>query len=141
MNVVEAIIELLFANIAFVILVAGGLYSFFKRLKETKNTAKPIPERRVNNQPKQTVSPFGMPSAPPEAKEAIDNAAPILSEKKYERSGNVRNERIANEKALYRYQDKEEAILSTFKVDQKELQKAIIWSEILSKPKALQRRS
>ncbi len=37
--------------------------------------------------------------------------------------------------------DKEETIMNDFKVNQQELQKAVIWSEILSKPKALQKRS
>lgn len=139
MNIIEAILELLFANIVFVILVAGGIFSFFKRLKETQNTSRPVPSKRVTEQPKQTVSPFGIPTQL-EPKEIVENKAAEIVGKKYERPKSNRQINADNNNRSNRYQDKEEEILSGFKVDQQELQKAIIWSEILSKPKALQKR-
>ncbi len=139
MKIIEAILELLFANIVFVILVAGGIYSFFKRMKETQNTSRPVPSKRVTEQPKQTVSPFGIPSQL-EHKEAAEDKVTEVVGKKYERPKSKRQINTDNNNRSNRYQDKEEEILSSFKVDQQELQKAIIWSEILSKPKALQKR-
>lgn len=74
MNIIEAIIDLLLANIAFVIIIAGGIYSVFKRQKEMKETKRSEPNRRKADAPRQTVSPFGMPADPrvKEVKEAID---------------------------------------------------------------------
>ncbi|ANC77918.1 hypothetical protein ABE65_014395 [Fictibacillus phosphorivorans] len=143
MNIIEAIIEILFANIAFVILIAGGIYSVFKRQKEMKETKRKEPNRQRTEAPKQTVSPFGVPTEPQkikEVKEAIDIQKSKIDQKVYEQSSrDVKKART--EKASNRYQDKEDKIMNDFKVDQQELQKAIIWSEILSKPKALQKRS
>ncbi|MQR95528.1 hypothetical protein [Fictibacillus phosphorivorans] len=143
MNIIEAIIELLLANIAFVILIAGGIYSVFKRQKEMKETKRKEPNRQRTEAPKQTVSPFGVPTEPAkikEVKEAIDIQKSKIDQKVYEQSSrDVKKART--EKASNRYQDKEDKIMNDFKVDQQELQKAIIWSEILSKPKALQKRS
>ncbi|MBD7964454.1 hypothetical protein [Fictibacillus norfolkensis] len=145
MNIIEAIIELLLANIAFVILIAGGLYSVFKRQKEMKETQRSEPNRRNTETPKQTVSPFGLPAEPranevKEAEKAIGIGTAKMAEKVYERRTNQRQVKQA-EKVSNRYQDKEDKIMNDFKVDQQELQKAVIWSEILSKPKALQKRS
>ncbi|MDM5315843.1 hypothetical protein QUF49_07525 [Fictibacillus sp. b24] len=139
MNIFEAILELLFANIFFVILVAGGIFSFFKRMKETQNTSRPVPDRRAAEQPKQTVSPFGSP-AQVEHQEIAESKAAEVGGKKYERQTPKRQKSADFNNRSNRYQDKEEEILSSFKVDQQELQKAIIWSEILSKPKAMQKR-
>jgi hypothetical protein len=144
MNALEAIIELLFSNIAFVILIGGGLYSFFKRLNETKNTGRTQPEKRVNEspKPKQTVSPFGTtaknehePLKEGHSRESYQRkeTKPVIDSKSYSVYGEKARESV-------RYQDKEDAILDTITVDQKELQNAVIWSEILAKPKALQRR-
>jgi hypothetical protein len=139
MNIIEAIIELLIANIFFVILIAGGIYSFFKRMIETKNTNRPVQTKRVSKQPKQTVSPFGVPV---ETGNLSDTKSIITTEKKQDQRTETINRRYENMKqknASHRYQDKEEAIMGSFKADQKELQKAVIWSEILAKPKSLQR--
>lgn len=138
MEILEAILELLFANIFFVILVAGGIFSFFKRMKETQNTTRPVPSKRVAEHPKQTVSPFGSPIQL-EHKEIAESKAAEVVGKEYERQA-AKRQVIADSNRSNRYQDKEEEILSGFKVDQQELQKAVIWSEILSKPKALQKR-
>ncbi|WP_226535212.1 hypothetical protein [Fictibacillus halophilus] len=139
MNIVEAIIDILIANIAFVIIIAGGLYSFFKRLNDTKNTNRPAPVKRTNEQPKQQASPFGVPS---ESVSQPEREVAISPEKKPDRKEAIskRYEDLKHKNNSNRYQDKEEAILGSFKADQKELQKAVIWSEILSKPKALQKR-
>ncbi|MED1863411.1 hypothetical protein P4V41_08085 [Fictibacillus nanhaiensis] len=142
MNIIEAIIELLLANIAFVILIAGGLYSFFKRQKEMKEPKRSEPNRRKREAPKQTVSPFGLPAEPrvKKAKEAIERGTAKMAEKVYEQPTYKRQVKQA-EKVSNRYQDKEDKMMNDFKVDQHELQKAVIWSEILSKPRALQKRS
>ncbi|MCM3730750.1 hypothetical protein M3196_03620 [Fictibacillus nanhaiensis] len=139
MNIIEAIIELLIANIFFVILIAGGIYSFFKRMIETKNTNRPVQTKRVSKQPKQTISPFGVPAA--ETGNLSDTKSIITTEKQDQRTETInrRYENMKQKNASHRYQDKEEAIMGSFKADQKELQKAVIWSEILAKPKALQR--
>lgn len=138
MNIIEAIIELVIANIFFVILIAGGIFSFFKRMNESKNTNRPVQTKRVSEQPKQTVSPFGVPA---ETRNLSDTKSIITTEKQDQRTEtiNKRYENMKQKNASHRYQDKEEAIMGSFKVDQKELQKAVIWSEILAKPKALQR--
>ncbi|WP_137788839.1 hypothetical protein [Bacillus sp. E(2018)] len=144
MNIIEAIIELLLANIAFVILIAGGLYSVFKRQKEMKETKRSEPNRRKTEAPKQTVSPFGLPTEPrpKEVKEAIEIHKEKMNQKWNEQPSYTRESNKARtEKVTNRYQDKEDQIMNDFKVNQKELQKAIIWSEVLSKPKALQKRS
>ncbi|MBH0158501.1 hypothetical protein IHV10_19145 [Fictibacillus sp. 5RED26] len=145
MIIIEAIIELLLANIAFVILIAGGLYSVFKRQKEMKETKRAEPNRQNRENPKQTVSPFGLPAEPTanelkKAEKAIEIGTAKMADKVYERRTNQRQVKQA-EKVSNRYQDKEDKIMNDFKVDQQELQKAVIWSEILSKPKALQKRS
>ncbi|MBH0168663.1 hypothetical protein [Fictibacillus sp. 18YEL24] len=144
MNIIEAIIELLLANIAFVILIAGGIYSVFKRQKEMKETKRSEPNRRKAEAPRPTVSPFGLPAEPrvKEVKEAIDIQKEKINHKVYEQPSYTREvNKARTEKVSNRYQDKEDQIMNDFKIDQKELQKAIIWSEILSKPKALQKRS
>ncbi|WP_144698985.1 hypothetical protein [Fictibacillus phosphorivorans] len=144
MNIIEAIIELLLANIAFVILIAGGIYSVFKRQKEMKETKRSEPNRRKAEAPRPTVSPFGLPAEPrvKEVKEAIDIQKEKINQKVYEQPSYTRElNKARTEKVSNRYQDKEDQIMNDFKIDQKELQKAIIWSEILSKPKALQKRS
>lgn len=143
MNIIEAIIDLLLANIAFVIIIAGGIYSVFKRQKEMKETKRSEPNRRKADAPRQTVSPFGMPADPrvKEVKEAIDIQKEKIDQKVYAQPSYTRElNKARTEKVSNRYQDKENQIMNDFKVDQKELQKAIIWSEILSKPKALQKR-
>lgn len=139
MNIIEAIIDILIANIAFVVIIAGGLYSFFKRLSDTKNTNKSAPVNRKKEQPKQQASPFGVPSEPVSQRE---REIAISPEKKPDRKEAIskRYEELKHKSNSNRYQDKEEAILGSFKADQKELQKAVIWSEIFSKPKALQKR-
>ncbi|MBN3556188.1 hypothetical protein JYA63_18080 [Fictibacillus nanhaiensis] len=144
MNIIEAIIEILFANIAFVILIAGGIYSVFKRQKEMKETKRPEPNRQRTEAPKQTVSPFGLPAEPrvKKVKEAIETQKDTVDQKVFHQSASKREvNKARSEKVSNRYQDKEDKIMNDFKVDQQELQKAIIWSEILSKPKALQKRS
>ncbi|MCM3716870.1 hypothetical protein [Fictibacillus phosphorivorans] len=138
MNIIEAIIDVLLANIAFVIIIAGGLYSFFKRLADSNQTNKPAPARGDTKRPKQQASPFGVPNAPvDQSKRAIT----ITPEKKRDSKEAIskRYEDLKRKNDSPRYQDKEEAILGTFKADQRELQRAVIWSEILSKPKALQK--
>jgi hypothetical protein len=139
MDIIEAIIELLLANIAFVIVIAGGLYSFFKRMNDTKNTKKPSSSKQLNEHPKQNASPFGVPREPANQPK---REMTISVEKRTDRKEtmNKRYEDLKQKSPSNRYQDKEEAILSNFKVDHEELQKAVIWSEILSKPKALQKR-
>lgn len=139
MNIIEAIIDILIANIAFVVIIAGGLYSFFKRLNDTKNTNKSAPAKRKNERPKEQASPFGVPR---ETVSQTEREITISPEKKPDRKEAIskRYEDLKNKSNSNRYQDKEEAILGSFKTDQKELQKAVIWSEILSKPKALQKR-
>jgi hypothetical protein len=139
MNIIEAIIDILIANIAFVVIIAGGLYSFFKRLNDTKNANRPAPAKRTNEQPKQKASPFGVPR---EAVSQPEREITISPEKRPDRKEAItkRYEDLKHKSNSNRYQDKEEAILGSFKADQKELQKAVIWSEILSKPKALQKR-
>ncbi|OOE13659.1 hypothetical protein [Fictibacillus arsenicus] len=140
MNIIEAIIDILIANIAFVIIIAGGLYSFFKRLNDTKDTNKSAPAKRKNERPKEQASPFGVPR---ETVSELEREIAISPEKKPGRKEAIskRYEEIKqSSNGSNRYQDKEEAILGSFKADQKELQKAVIWSEILSKPKALQKR-
>ncbi|MET3727750.1 ATPase subunit of ABC transporter with duplicated ATPase domains [Fictibacillus halophilus] len=144
MNIIEAIIELLLANIAFVILIAGGLYSVFKRQKEMKETKRSEPNRRKAEAPKQTVSPFGLPAEPrvKEVKKSIEIEKDKINQKVYKQPSYTREVNKARaEKVSNRYQDKEDTIMNDFKVNQQELQKAVIWSEILSKPKALQKRS
>jgi dolichyl-phosphate-mannose--protein O-mannosyl transferase len=138
MNIIEAIIELLIANIFFVILIAGGIYSFFKRMNESKNTNRPVQTKRASKQPKQTISPFGVPA---ETGNLSDTKSIITTEMQDQRTETInrRYENMKQKNASHRYQDKEEAIMGSFKADQKELQKAVIWSEILAKPKALQR--
>lgn len=139
MNIFEAIIDILIANIAFVVIIAGGLYSFFKRLNDTKNTNRSAPVKRTNEEPKQQASPFGVPR---EAVSETEREVSSSPEKKHDRKEAIskRYEDLKHKSKSNRYQDKEEAILGSFKADQKELQKAVIWSEILSKPKALQKR-
>lgn len=139
MNIIEAIIDILIANIAFVVIIAGGLYSFFKRLNDTKNTNKSAPAKQKNEQPKEQTSPFGVPR---EAVSHLEREITISPEKKPDRKEAIskRYDDLKHKSNTNRYQDKEEAILGSFKADQKELQKAVIWSEILSKPKALQKR-
>ncbi|MBY6035439.1 hypothetical protein KUV80_02160 [Fictibacillus nanhaiensis] len=137
MNIIEAIIELLIANIAFVIIIAGGLYSFFKRMNDTKETNRPAPVKRANEQPQKTVSPFGVPAQ----RKAAPVGESILSASESTGSEDRINQRLEMAKKANRYKDKENIILQSFKVNQEELQKAVIWSEILSKPKALRNRS
>jgi hypothetical protein len=139
MNIIEAIIDLLIANIAFVILLVGGIYSVFKRMNETKNTDRHSSEKQMTEKPKQTVSPFGVPA---EGKNDIPSVSSISVERRHEkaRKMNDRYEKLKQEKTSNRYQDKEDVIIDNIKINKEELTKAVIWSEILSKPKALQKR-
>lgn len=139
MNIFEAIIDILIANIAFVVIVAGGLYSFFKRLNDTKSTNKSATAKPKNEHPKQQASPFGPPR---EADLQPERKIMTSTERRADRKEAIEKhyEDLKQKNASNRYQDKEEAILGSFQADQKELQKAVVWSEILSKPKALQKR-
>jgi hypothetical protein len=137
MKIIEAIIEFLLSNIAFVIILAGGIFSFFKRMNDSKTTQKPNQTKRLK--PKQNVSPFGKPvETNRNSVQTVQkqNREPLKNNDRYSR----RLENKEKDSMRNRYQDKEELIMNTLKVEQSELKKAIIWSEILSKPKALQKR-
>ncbi|WNB93482.1 hypothetical protein [Bacillus sp. NEB1478] len=139
MKILEAVIDLLLSNIAFVIIVAGGIFSFIKRMNESKATHRTQTTQKMMEKPKQTVSPFG-------SQAGLDRHSPepITNQKETnEKKNNIYsryNEKQENI-SRNRYHDKERDILSSLSVDQSELKKAVIWSEILSKPKALQKRS
>jgi hypothetical protein len=109
-------------------------------MKETRPQARPVLKDLVKEPPKQTVSPFGVPLKPENVKEARKRENPTVAEKKYDPPEKNVNEKISSGKFSTRYEDKEEAIFNTFELDQQDLEKAVIWSEILAKPKALQKR-
>ncbi|MDR7072794.1 hypothetical protein [Fictibacillus barbaricus] len=140
MKIIEAVIDLLFSNIAFVILVAGGIFSFIKRMNETKAGHRPEPSKKRMERPKQQVSPFVS-----QAETGSHSARAQSNQKemslKASDSHSLHLEKKEEKSARSRYQDKEKEIVSSLIVNQSELKKAVIWSEILSKPKALQKRS
>jgi hypothetical protein len=139
MNIIEAIIEFIVGNIAFVILIGAGLFSFFKRLNHAEETKRTKPRKRVDEKPKQTASPFGTP-VKSEVYDIDDSYDRSRKKPQEDAKRNHLSRQKTTERNAVRYQDKEDEIVHAIRADQKELQKAIIWSEVLAKPKAMQKR-
>jgi hypothetical protein len=143
MKIIEAIIDLIFSNVAFVIVVAGGLFSFIKRLNDSKETHRTRNSSKVKKKPVQTSSSFGRPNSIERNNEQMierkDAAKSDVKDRyKYRKQFGIENN--SKDTGSHRYQDREDEIMTSYTFNQKELQKGIVWSEILSKPKALQNR-
>jgi hypothetical protein len=136
------LLDLIFSNIAFVILILGGIYSFFKRNAAQQEKANPPVQRRFNQPKVEEVETFNHNT--PDRRESTRTARTIETQEQprsMERA--ERNEVRERQSESVRNFRNKKSVVSTTKQRKKlvsnspdHIIQGVIWSEILGSPKA-----
>lgn len=153
MRGLESLIDFIFANLAFLLILLGGLVSLFKRRSADEQS------QQRTNQPEQHEPVFDWPGAERESERETEEPRDVHAEQSFEHNANPFLEKLEEVKDIrdisnYRRSDKEvkverqvsskpitKKVKKPFDANRSSVVQGMIWSQILDEPRSKKKHS